>query len=299
MCMCMCMCMQMSARPASSTLPLLGCAGGRQTRQGVGHEPREDLVRSEDDPLPRHRSPQPRAQPTIQDQDALLPDYGPQAMKRARVSVRPHPLHLRLEDIEGHGDHRAHRAGDHAAAQRDVRWHLVRGSAAPHQPLVLSEDDEAQRLVGGRLAHGGEEAAVDARDALRLDEAVDAAQQALVGVDQPSLNSLDRRHHEDGLQRARQDARHQVGHRPRLRARLGDQGSDGVQGAEAHGALQRHPHEHRGQPLVQPRAHASHISHERPSRYTLVELDLHLGPLHRPERRDLERAGEHPCDRRD
>eukprot|EP00964_Phaeocystis_antarctica_P126055 scaffold89781_cov69-Phaeocystis_antarctica.AAC.2 len=96
-----------------------------------------------------------------------------------RAPVRPHPLHLRLEDIEGHGDHRAHRAGDHAAAQRDVRWHLVRGSAAPHQPLVLSEDDEAQRLVGGRLAHGGEEAAVDARDALRLDEAVDAAQQAL------------------------------------------------------------------------------------------------------------------------
>eukprot|EP00964_Phaeocystis_antarctica_P126056 scaffold89781_cov69-Phaeocystis_antarctica.AAC.3 len=38
--------------------------------------------------MPRRRSPQPRAQPTIQDQDALLPDYGPQAMKRARVSGR-------------------------------------------------------------------------------------------------------------------------------------------------------------------------------------------------------------------
>ena len=36
----------------------------------------------------RRRSPQPRTQPTIQDQDALLPDYGPQAMKRARVSGR-------------------------------------------------------------------------------------------------------------------------------------------------------------------------------------------------------------------
>ena len=60
-----------------------------------------------------------------------------------------------------------------------VRRHLVRGPAAPHQPLVLSEDDEAERLVGGRLGHRGEEAAVDSRDALRLDEAVHAAQQAL------------------------------------------------------------------------------------------------------------------------
>jgi hypothetical protein len=60
-----------------------------------------------------------------------------------------------------------------------VRRHLVRGPAATHQPLVLSEDDEAERLVGGRLGHCGEEAAVDSRDALRLDEAVHAAQQAL------------------------------------------------------------------------------------------------------------------------
>ena len=37
---------------------------------------------------PRRRSPQPRAQPTIQDQGALLSDDGLQAVQRARVSGR-------------------------------------------------------------------------------------------------------------------------------------------------------------------------------------------------------------------
>ena len=49
------------------------------------------------------------------------------------------------------------------------------GPVAPDVSLVLSEDDKAQRLVARRLADGGKEAAVDARDALSLHEVVHCA----------------------------------------------------------------------------------------------------------------------------